>query len=401
MLVCACLAWMSAFAASARVGAVSARQPDVQSQVAPPTPDSKPQRAKKPGKDADSADGAKTPLAPEEIAARVDPERPSRAAPSTLEESRVSDAAPLTEFEGKSVKAIESRYDDRSLARRSYVIVANGKATAVDHGPDWRWYENHQIKLKRTWRAGKQSGPFQEWHETGYPKTRGQYADDEPDGAWTAWYEDGSAHSEHHYVKGQLDGRQRDWFESGIRWHDEEYKLGKQEGVERSWYGNGARHTEVHWRAGRRHGPSTEWTREGAVQESGVYEDGAETGEWVRVDPDGNKIEEHYKAGLLDGRRTVWSPAGKKISEGDHALGKAVGVHTNYFPSGSKSFEIEYKDGVQQGSARFYYESGAVQSEGRMENGKKEGVWTFWNLDGTRDAKQSGRYHADQKVADE
>ena len=47
---------------------------------------------------------------------------------------------------------------------------------------------------------------------------------------------------------------------------------------------------------------------------------------------------------------------------------------------------------------RYFYEDGKLQIEGEMKAGKKEGSWTYWNPDGTRDPKWSGRYHDDKKL---
>lgn len=339
-------------------------------------------------------------LPPADMPVRVDPERPPPAKPSTPEESRAGDGPPLAEYEGVAVQCIETRFEDQTLSRRYYVIVKNGKPTAIDHGPDWRWHDNHQIRIKRIWRNGKQNGTYQEWYPSGYPKARGEYVDDQKDGPWSTWYEDGGAQTLRSYKQGQLDGRVIEWFGRGARKLEQLYKQGQLDGVEKGWYGSGGDRIELTWRDGKRNGPSLEWSNKGVLRSSGVYENNLETGLWTRIDETGQKFEEHYKAGQLDGPRTMWSPGGRKVSEGDYAQGKAVGRHTSYFPSGAKLSEVEYKDGVQDGPVRYYFENGKLQIEGEMKAGKKEGLWTYWNPDGTRDPTWSGRYHDDKKVSD-
>ena len=86
------------------------------------------------------------------------------------------------EFEGVPVKMVEAKHSNGRLRYRKHVRV-DESGDEVDHGPDWRWWDNGQIRLQRIWRDGKADGPFLEWHKSGFQKGRGSFAQDLPDGA--------------------------------------------------------------------------------------------------------------------------------------------------------------------------------------------------------------------------
>lgn len=333
----------------------------------------------------------------------IDPEialypAPLPAPPSTAVDSAVADER-LSAFDGASVTLIESRYPDGSLRRRSYEKRTKSGAS-VDHGPDWRWYENHQIWIKRTWRDGKQSGSYEEWHEGGYPKARGNYVDDQKDGAWSIWHESGRPASLRTWKNGKPDGRAIEWYPSGrpkivITW-----RYGKQEGPSITWTPAGVRSSEVNWSDGQRDGASREWFEDGRSKSTGSFVHGRENGAWTLCDKAGGKTEEVYRDGMLEGRQTVWGANGQKLTEGDYAQGKPTGQHVAWFESGAKKAEIEYKDGQRHGQVRYYFENGTLQIEGEMVDGKKEGQWVYFTADGTKDAAWSGRYHLDQRLPD-
>src|SRR5438093_12978600 len=99
-----------------------------------------------------------------------DPELPPRAKQSTPADEEGADAV-IHEFEGAPVERIATAWPDGGRKRIAYV-KRDRRGRAIDHGPDWRWFENHQICLKRVWKDGKQDGPFEEWHEGGFEKAR-------------------------------------------------------------------------------------------------------------------------------------------------------------------------------------------------------------------------------------
>src|SRR6202008_2674267 len=88
--------------------------------------------------------------APQAVAATPQAEKPPRARASTPADEPDL-LLTLAELEGKPVERIETRWPDGKKKRITWVFRPPG-GRAIDHGPDWRWYGNGQLELKRTWK---------------------------------------------------------------------------------------------------------------------------------------------------------------------------------------------------------------------------------------------------------
>ncbi|MBK7876729.1 MAG: toxin-antitoxin system YwqK family antitoxin [Planctomycetes bacterium] len=323
---------------------------------------------------------------------------PPRAHLCTQAEQGKQDEPALPDFEGTSVERVQRAWPGGFLRVRRYV-ERDPQGRDVDHGPDWRWYENGQVQVKRTWRHGRQDGPSIEYWENGFVKASGVFVRDDRDGLWRTWHDDGAPKSEKTWKARRLDGTEREWFKSGVQRILVTWKDGVQHGPYRVWFANGQPSVQGTYDGGVRDGAWTEWAEDGAVALSGAYTRGTESGVWTRRDPATHeRFEETLLAGVLEGPRTVFDAAGNKIAAGVYAKNRPVGLQSEWYANGKLKSEVEHADGVPHGRARRYHENGALASEGTYAAGKREGAWSYFGADGRPDLDASGTYHDDRKV---
>ena len=94
---------------------------------------------------------------------------------------------PLTEYEGVAIEFYEMLGPEGSVRLQGHRSLASDGKRGL-HGPEWRWFENGQIRLRRNYLDGRVTGPFLEWFDTGYLKSTGDFLNDRLDGEWVRWY---------------------------------------------------------------------------------------------------------------------------------------------------------------------------------------------------------------------
>jgi antitoxin component YwqK of YwqJK toxin-antitoxin module len=363
-------------------------RPDAAAVIAPP-----------PGYDLETKKPGAASLAAEDARAGANADLPAlppraKAAPKVDPPAEI-----LTTFEGSAVQREWLTYPDGSPKKLAYQR-RNADGRLVDHGPDWRWFETGQIWIQRTWRDGKQNGPYAEWHQSGCEKQRGAFVDDQRDGHWLTWYETAAPYFDRGWKQGKLDGPSREWYPSGRLKVDSVWKDGVQDGPWRVFWASGQASQLGLYVNGARSGAWKEWAPDGTVTVAGNYVDGREDGPWLRTDEFGQRTEETYALGLLDGPRRTFDAQKHQLSQGNYVKGKAHGLQIEWYPGASKKSEIVYENGVQNGRVAYYFPDGKMQMQGSMLQGKRDGAWTYNKPDGTRDPERSGTYKDDQKIAD-
>ena len=114
--------------------------------------------------------------------------------------------------------------------------------------------------------------------------------------------------------------------------------------------------------------------------------------------PDGSaKAEYEVVAGenaetVIDGAYRAWNPAGQLIAEGQYDRGYRTGEWKLFHEDGSLESEGSYLEDERHGPWKTYFASGAVRSEGKYERGFKSGRWSFWDEEGKKDKRNSGKY---------
>jgi len=87
---------------------------------------------------------------------------------------------------------------------------------------------------------------------------------------------------------------------------------------------------------------------------------------------------EKYKAGKLEGVRTVFYADSKIAEEMTYKEGLKEGVYKKYGQNGILLEQSTFKNNEYNGDAVFYDSDGVVASKGKFTRGKKSGMWQFY-----------------------
>lgn len=108
---------------------------------------------------------------------------------------------------------------------------------------------------------------------------------------------------------------------------------------------------------------------------------------------------EYYKAGKLEGKRTVYYIGGKPAEETTYKNGIKEGPYRKYTESGIVLEETNYKNGEYDGYAVFRDALGKIASEGNYNKGRKRGIWKFYK-DGKLEREENMSKSKTNKLAE-
>ncbi len=116
----------------------------------------------------------------------------------------------ITHSDGIKVEARVERNYTGSPSTLFYVIE-DSTGSFINHGPDFGYYQNGQVKYQNTYHFNKINGLSELWHPNG--QKRGEL----------------------YYREGILHGRSREWYESGKIKREKFWESGKLHGVDTKW----------------------------------------------------------------------------------------------------------------------------------------------------------------------
>ncbi len=332
----------------------------------------------------------------------------------------------LSTYDGVPVEFYEESWPDGDLRLQGHRTLGTDGSSPTLHGPEWRWYDNGQVQLRRNYKGGQSNGRFDEWHESGFKKSEGHFVNDQLSGDWSRWHSMGSLWKVQHWLNGLDHGKQWVFFDSGavsqlVEWdqgkksgadhnwnkrgfpiEDSQWKNGKRHGHHLQWHGREKRAVEKHFVDGKAQGPWLEWWPDGTERLSGQMENGKRTGEWLVWSDAGVLItRENYLEGEFHGARKAWSNEGILIFEGSFEGGQPVQVQKSYFAGGGPKTSQTYSTpGIQSGPMMAWHPNGKKASEGEMLDGKRQGKWSLWDESGKYLKAWSGTYEAGERVGD-
>jgi hypothetical protein len=92
---------------------------------------------------------------------------------------------------------------------------------------------------------------------------------------------------------------------------------------------------------------------------------------------------EHYKNGVLHGKRQTYFPSGKKFGELNFENGQANGTATTWFENGNKSSSIDFVKGEIHGKSITYFSNGGKSVESTLVHGVAQGERYHYKPNGT------------------
>ena len=126
--------------------------------------------------------------------------------------------------------------------------------------------------------------------------------------------------------------------------------------------------------------PYTGWAKE-------MYSDGTQV-----------KILAYYENGALR-RGAGWHDNGQMMSEGHYENGRQTGRWVRWHDNGQMMSEGHYENGRQTGQWVSWHDNGQMMSEGHYENGRQTGRWVSWHDNGQmrseghyENGRQTGRW---------
>ena len=105
----------------------------------------------------------------------------------------------------------------------------------------------------------------------------------------------------------------------------------------------------------------------GKKMDMGVLVLGVKQGVWIEWHPDGRRLQETYKNGLLDGSVSL------------------------FYKNGQKEWRYTYNNGVLDGNYTKWFKNGKRRVEGAFESGLPVGLWCWRTEDGTILKKEAFR----------
>jgi antitoxin component YwqK of YwqJK toxin-antitoxin module len=122
------------------------------------------------------------------------------------------------------------------------------------------------------------------------------------------------------------------------------------------------------------------YTAKGKLVSEGLMKGKQRSGEWLFYHEKGQQImsREHYKDGVLDGKKITYYPNGTKTEELNYQQGKIQGLAYYYGPNGALLKELNYVDDELHGKALYYDANGNVVIKGNYKRGAKHGLWEYF-----------------------
>ena len=121
--------------------------------------------------------------------------------------------------------------------------------------------------------------------------------------------------------------------------------------------------------------------REGLAYVKGS--DAPYTGKVFGLYENGQKWEDNYKDGKVDGLQVLWYESGQKESEINYKDGKKDGLFLGWHENGQKMAELNSKDGKVEGLQTHWHSNGSLKSQSNYKDGLLvEGSIKYWNSKG-------------------
>lgn len=123
------------------------------------------------------------------------------------------------------------------------------------------------------------------------------------------------------------------------------------------------------------------YTVKGKLVSQGEMAHKDRAGEWLFYHEISQQVmsREHYRKGLLHGKKTTYYSNGNKTEELNYIDGKIHGPAYYYGPNGELLKELNFVDDELYGKALYYDARGNVVIRGNYKQGAKHGLWEYFD----------------------
>jgi antitoxin component YwqK of YwqJK toxin-antitoxin module len=288
------------------------------------------------------------------------------------------------------------------------LILKSEMQREVNHGKQYAYFTNGNLKSEIEYIEGKKNGKFIEWNSEKVKIMEGEYKNEKRVGEWLFNYDSGKPKWIGQYKNDVIVEELIQYEESGNILSVENFKDGKLNGP-------------------------FEYFQNGKLREVGHMVDNKKNGEvkayWVNQNL---KRIENFKMGIAEGEFKEFFIGGTLMSSGKTKLGLPRGTWQWYYENeklkremvytdgvrtkssewdkkGNMLYEQEWKGNIQHGSCKYwnihgllvknynyrngklhgkftdYYQTGVNRSSGNMKYDMMQGDWTFWFHNGKKE----------------
>ncbi|MCR5888637.1 hypothetical protein LRS06_12850 [Hymenobacter sp. J193] len=241
------------------------------------------------------------------------------------------------------------------------------------------FYSNGKPSATLAYQRNQPEGPSRNYHPNGKVSTEGQYQNGQREGEWKSYYESGQLRFRGRYRQGNEEGEWTYYFENGKPDVVLTYEGGELHGANRQYNLLGELMLERIYHHGllAQYRPQAGAT--GPTQAVPAGPDFALRTQFANGKP---AAEETYRAGYVEGPRTLYYSSGQVYRRSENKQGGLTGLLVTYYPDGKKMEEEYYLHNELHGRSKYYRPNGTLEREETYRAGEKAGPTVYYGADG-------------------
>ncbi|QIX61031.1 hypothetical protein HER32_07485 [Hymenobacter sp. BT18] len=221
------------------------------------------------------------------------------------------------------------------------------------------YHPNGKVASEGRFVNGRREGEWVAYYATGQLRFKGTYHQGDEEGEWAYYAENGQPDVLYTYQGGELHGSVRQYNLLGELVLERVYEHGELMQFRAQVGGEGK--------------------PEGAVQPVPAGPEFALRSQFANGRP---AAEEVYRAGMLDGTRTLYYSSGQVYRRSFTRQGSLAGLLTTYYPDGKKLEEEYYLHNELHGRCKYYRPNGTLEREETYRAGEKAGPTVYYDVNG-------------------
>ncbi len=265
-------------------------------------------------------------------------------------------------------------------------------------------YANGQLKIERPYIAGNVDGHQKAYFYNGKLKAEGDFLGGSRQGKLINYYNNGNVESVFNYDIGNATGPATRYFENGKTKFEENFLSDNEDGTYKEYYKNGKLRRIGQYNDGEKDGETKFYFEDSTIYCFAWYHNGLITG-YSYPGKDGNlvatipidkgtgnmvcyyangtkSLECKYDNSVFDGKRIMYTPAGKVYEDENYQSGDENGLQKYYYADGKLKAEENFYLGDMDGTSTYYYETGKPEHTENWVLGKRHGAFKYYDASG-------------------
>jgi len=281
----------------------------------------------------------------------------------------------------KRFKTADSSYTVMKYDKKLKLYTSQSYATEdhqVLHGKFTRYDDNGTQSRSGYYNKGKKDGVWVYRYPTDTLQGRFSYVLDVRHGEQLQYHENGRLSGRAMYQNGEENGLTEGWYENGQRSFSVGMKVGIKSGETASYYENGQLRLKVNYIEDKMHGPFTSYYENSQQNEVLSFQNGSREGEAKKFRADGSLLYKvNYTSNKRDGTLEAFYANGKPLFKGNFSINVVEEPKLQWFSDSISDFDrLDLLLEGRSGECTTWFEDGSVRSrENYGEEGKRNGKW--------------------------